>query len=140
MNDPLAGYLLFAAGGRRYALAVETVGEIAEVLPVSPLPGSPPFLLGAANVHGKIVAVVDLSNHLGTGKTSQGRNLLLLNMPDTALALLVEQPGRIIHEDEILAVDPAAEDLAVATLNLADGNALLLSAERLLASIEQSLA
>jgi chemotaxis signal transduction protein len=140
MPSSLADHLLFFAGGHRYAVPVEKVDRIAEELSVSPLPGTPPFLRGAANIHGRIAAVVDLAAFLACGTASRNGTLLLLNIPDAALALLIDQTERIFHEEDIIAVNPVDDPLASATLCLADGTALLLLPDRLLASIEQALA
>jgi chemotaxis signal transduction protein len=132
--------MLFSAGGRRYAIPVDTLDGIADLLPEYPIPGAPRFLRGVVNVHGKIVTVLDLSLYVGTGPVHQGSNLILLSLPDTSLAVLVEQTGRMILADEIVSTEAAEEEFETETFILADGRAGLLALEQLVTSIEKTLA
>jgi purine-binding chemotaxis protein CheW len=139
MSNPALKYMLFSAGGRRYAVDVDFVDEIAEMLPEHPIPHSPRFLRGVVNIHGKLAAVIDFSMYLGTGAVKQGRNLLLLRMPGTALAIIVEQMERMLSAEDIVSIESVEGDPAGATLQLADGTASLLSVEPLVLSVEKAL-
>lgn len=132
--------MIFNCGVHRYAVDVEAVDEISEMLPEHPIPDSPRFLRGVVNIHGKIAALLDLSMYLGTGQVKNGRNLLLLKIPETCLALIVTQMERIIFEDEIIVSDPGASEFEKAILTLADGKASLLELDSLVLSIEKALA
>jgi chemotaxis signal transduction protein len=140
MHKSAVRYLLFRAGGCRFAVNVDTVDEVAEMLPEYPIPGAPRFLRGVVNIHGKIAASLDLSLYTGTGPVKHGRNLLLLRMPETALAVVAEELERMISADEILSEEPAESEFSSATLTLADGRAALLAVEPLVASVEKALA
>jgi len=50
----------FSLGQETYGLAMTHVREVAPVRDYTPLPGSPPFVLGIINVRGRIVSVVEL--------------------------------------------------------------------------------
>jgi len=139
MSETAASYMLFSAGGRRYAVAIDSVDGIAEMLPEYPIPHAPRFLRGVANIHGKLAAVIDLSLYLGTGPVKNGRNLLLLRMPGSALAIVVEQMERLLAGSEILSIETAAGKGGGATLVLADGRAELLPLEQLVSSLEKAL-
>ena len=132
--------MLFSTGGRRYAVNVDYVDEISEMLPEYPIPQSPRFLRGVANIHGKLAAVFDLSMYVGTGPVKKGCNLLLLKIPETSLAIVVEQMERMIFADEIISFEQGAVDLGTMTCTLPDGKAELLDAEKLLGSMEKSFA
>ncbi len=125
--------MLFTTGGLRYAVNVDYLGEISEMLPEYPIPQAPRFLRGVVNIHGKLAAVFDLSMYVGTGPVKKGCNLLLLKMPETLLAIVVEQMERMISGDEILSFEPGAT-----TIQLADGTAELLDVELLVDSMEKS--
>lgn len=140
MNDRISRYMLFTCGEHRYAVDVEAVDEISELLPEHPIPDSPRFLRGVVNIHGKIAALLDLSMYLGTGQVKNGRNLLLLKIPGTCLALIVSQMERMIFEDDIIAFDPGGAEFEKAVLSLSDGKASLLELDSLLLSIEKALA
>lgn len=138
MFDPGRRYMLFRLLGRRFLLEVEGVAEISEMLPEYPVPNSPPFLRGVVNIHGRVAAVLDLGLYLGIGPTDKGRTLLLLNSPDSSLALLVEQVERMISSDDIGAMEVGSDRLLPIELLLADGRASLLNVAALLDSVEKS--
>jgi chemotaxis signal transduction protein len=130
--------MLFSTGGRRYAVNVDYVDEISEMLPEYPIPQSPRFLRGVVNIHGKLATVFDLSMYVGTGPVKKGCNLLLLKMPETSLAIVVEQMERMIFGDEIISFEQGIEELGTMICNLPDGKAELLDAEKLVLSMEKS--
>jgi len=132
--------MLFSTGGHRYAVDVDAVDEIAELLPEYPIPDSPRFLRGVVNIHGKLAAVLDLSLYLGTGPVRNGRNLLLLKMPGSGLAIIVEQMERMIFADEIISSEPSIAEFEVAIFALPEGKAALLATESLVESVEKAVA
>ncbi len=140
MNERISRYMLFTAGERRYAVDVEAVDEISELLPEHPIPDAPRFLRGVINIHGKIAAVLDLSMYLGAGPVKTVSNLLLLRIPDTGLAIAVTRMERIIFDDEIVASEPGRAEFEQAILSLRDGQAALLALPTLVESIEKALA
>lgn len=131
--------MLFSTGGRRYAVDVDAVDEIAELLPEYPIPDSPRFLRGVVNIHGKLAAVLDLSLYLGTGPVKNGRNLLLLKMPKSGLAIIVEQMERMILADEIISFEPGVAEFEAAIFALPEGRASLLATESLVESVEKAV-
>ena len=52
--------LEFLIAGERYAFEVVWVREATVLKDLTPLPGTPPFVLGIANVRGHILSVIDL--------------------------------------------------------------------------------
>lgn len=136
-STPTSGYMLFSAKGQRYAVSMDAVDEIAEMLPQYPIPGAPRFIRTAVNIHGKIAALLDLSMFLGRGQLLQGRNMLLLRVQESSLAILVEQMERIVYADDILQDEITADGTS---LKLADGPALLVDAVSLVESVEKAIA
>lgn len=132
--------MLFSCDEHRYAVDVNAVDEIAELLPEYPIPDSIRFLRGVVNIHGKLAVVLDLSLYLGTGPVKNGQNLLLLKLPDTGLALVVNQVERIIFNDEIMRSEPGTSEFEEAILTLKDGRVVLLSLGLLVNSIEKAIA
>jgi purine-binding chemotaxis protein CheW len=140
MNNRISKYMLFSCGERRYAVDVDAVDEISELLPEYPIPDSPRFLRGVVNIHGKLAVVLDLSMYLGTGPVKNGQNLLLLKIPETGLALVVNQLERIVFEDEIMVSEPGIGEFEEAVLTLQDGRIVLLALVSLVDSIEKAIA
>jgi purine-binding chemotaxis protein CheW len=140
MNSRISKYMLFSCGEHRYAVDVDAVDEISELLPEHPIPDSSRFLRGVVNIHGKLAVVLDLSMYLGTGPVKNGQNLLLLKIPETGLALVVTQMERIIFADEIIASEPGTSEFEEAILALQDGRVVLLALGSLVDSLEKAIA
>jgi purine-binding chemotaxis protein CheW len=75
--------LAFQVGGERYAVDVAAVFQVIEARGLSPLPASPPWLLGAVVARTRVVPVLDLRQLLG----------LEGGMNDLASIVVVEQEG-----------------------------------------------
>lgn len=58
----------FHIGGEQYALPSTSVREVYPLKGLTPLPCTPPFVLGVMNVRGRILPVVDLTSVLGLPK------------------------------------------------------------------------
>ncbi len=65
LNGLAGKYLTFVLGGAEYGIAVRRVREIIKVLPITPVPQSPPAVKGVINLRGKVIPVVDLSLKFG---------------------------------------------------------------------------
>jgi twitching motility protein PilI len=89
----------FQVGGLRL---VSVMGEIAEVLKlpkVTPLPGVKSWVVGVANVRGRLIPVIDLHDFLGMLPTlprAQWR-VIVVEQGDLVAGLLVEQSLGIAH-------------------------------------------
>jgi chemotaxis-related protein WspB len=53
-------FIVFRLGKERYALDARQVIEVIPRLPLRPQPGTPDFVAGLMNFHGKVVPVLDL--------------------------------------------------------------------------------
>ena len=56
--------LYFQLGGASYAIALETIADVAPAGPIHPVPLSPPAVLGLAERRGRAIAVIDLPSLL----------------------------------------------------------------------------
>ncbi len=66
-------YLLFHLGGETFGFEARFLGEVANRTVMTEVPRSSGFLIGAAQVHGKIVPVVDLAGFLGFSPPESAR-------------------------------------------------------------------
>ena len=83
-EPPRAGELLelvvFVLGGERYGIESRFVREVARLTRFTPVPGTPPFVLGVTNLRGEILALFDLRHLLGIavqGVTDLGRIVVM---------------------------------------------------------------
>lgn len=72
--------LRFMSGGQTYALDCAYIREVAPLVQMTPLPGVPPFVLGVVNMHGMIVAILDLHYILGipAAQTGEAGTIIIL--------------------------------------------------------------
>ncbi len=89
-------YLVFRAGGERFAIAVDRVRAAAPARGIVPLPGAPPEYAGLTFVRGEPVGVLDAAEALGCmagpspGAEGGERGVLLL-LEGESRALLVDR-------------------------------------------------
>lgn len=98
--------------GASYALPLVSVREVDRLPAVTPLPNVPAWLLGATNLHGEILSVVDLAAFLGLGaaRPSREARLLACRAGPMEVGLLVERV-RDIRELPDAAIRPPAGQL-----------------------------
>jgi len=63
--EPERQFLFFRLGDDEVGLELHHVREILRFTPVTPVPGSPPWLAGVFNLRGKVLPVIDLAVRLG---------------------------------------------------------------------------
>jgi twitching motility protein PilI len=83
----------FSLGGTRLVAAVGEVVEVLGLHALTRIPGTRPWILGLANVRGRLLPVLDLAGYLDvehTGPTSQ-RRVLVVEDGELFCGLLVEQ-------------------------------------------------
>lgn len=131
--------------GQRYALDLARVRECLRVVAVTPLPGAPSIVLGAIDLRGAVVPVIDLRERFN----KPGRDIRLsdhLVIAETGrrtVALLVDEATGVL-EASAESCAPASDllpglDLIAGTVKLDDGLVLIHDLERLL-SLEDEAA
>ena len=85
-------------GSETYALETRHVTEVVPLAQFTPLPGTPPWVLGIVNVRGRIVSVVDLRVlfELPINGLSDKNFLVIVQGPDMELGLLVDRVRAIV--------------------------------------------
>lgn len=90
--------LQITLGGEAYALPVERLRAVYEDVTVVPVPHTPLFVAGIANIRGRITPVLDLVSLLNVGRTTNPVSdaLVVVSKDDLSLALRVENVGEVI--------------------------------------------
>jgi purine-binding chemotaxis protein CheW len=109
---PSIRYLAFDLAGQSFAMPLVYVREVERIPPVCPLPNVPGWLLGAANLRGEVISVVDLAAFIGlpspTGSTrrldSRGDARLLATRAGAMEAGLAVERVREIREVQDAAI------------------------------------
>src|ERR1022692_3555789 len=79
--------LIVGAGSRACAIPIGHVAETMRPLPIEPIEGMPPFLLGLAVIRGTPVPVVSLSNLIGASHTETISRFVALRLGSRRVAL-----------------------------------------------------
>jgi len=92
----------FRLGSDTFALPVEPVGQILPMLAITPLPEGADTLahsvLGAINVRGKVVPVVDMRRHIGLEHARLDRDtpLIVARAGELTVALVVDEVTDVV--------------------------------------------
>lgn len=89
----------FQVGGLRVVCAMDEISEVLKVPRVTALPGVKSWILGVANVRGRLIPVIDLHEYLGMAPTlpmAQWR-VLVVEEGNLVAGLLVEQSLGMQH-------------------------------------------
>jgi purine-binding chemotaxis protein CheW len=95
-------YVVFTLDGEFYAVHSDLVAEVLSLLPVTPLPGVPSWLVGAANLRGEIISVVDLRKFWKKNSTPaaipQKNKLIILRSAkdNSKIAFIVDYLSEIV--------------------------------------------
>ena len=83
--------------GERYALPLDSITAVYDRTPIIPVPCTPPFVAGIANIRGHIIPVLDLAALLGIadGNTPGAAALVLAEHEDFTAAFCIEQIGEV---------------------------------------------
>lgn len=87
--------LAFTIGDRAFLMPRSEVGEVVEMPTPTRVPGSQPWLLGVANLRGKLLPVTDLGLFLACGSVARpGQSwMIVLNDQDVPAAFRVDEVG-----------------------------------------------
>ncbi len=114
-------YLSFRLGDGSFGVPVADVREIIRMLPITPIPGTPPDVRGVVNLRDRVISVVDLRLRLGLGFVEPGpRTCIVVAETATAGGRLT---GLLVDDvDEVLELGPAQLSVAPAMAGLAGAN------------------
>lgn len=102
----------YRVGRRRLASEFGEVREILSMPPVTPVPGSQPWMLGVANVRGSLLPIVDLKQFLEGERTVVHEKLrvLLVRQPGGDVAVVIDELyGQRSFTDQQLLADEQVE-------------------------------
>lgn len=92
-------FVVFHLEDKLYGINTKSIAEVAANLPVTPLPNSPDWLLGLANLRGDIISVIDLRKlWRKTSQTPLKTRLIVFpsTKNDPSIAFLVDKLSEIV--------------------------------------------
>lgn len=121
----------FEIAGQEFCIDIRAVREIRGYTASTPLPHTPPYVLGVINLRGAIMPVLDLRDRLGLGRTeaSSRHVIVVVQHGDRMAGLLVDAVQETFVVDEVLmqpppAVDTTAVDVFVDAILAMEGRML----------------
>ncbi len=134
---PAGAALLCRVGTRVYGIRLDQVVETMRPLPIEPLAGVPPFVLGLSILRGAPVPVIDLAGLLGTTSSMRSTRFVAVRAGDRQAVLTVESVVGVaaLPERTLGALPPLVRDVpaqAIETIgNLDEGMLFVLKAARI---------
>jgi len=92
-ESPTIQVLEFVLCGERYAVDTASVREVYPLKEITPVPGTPAFVLGVISVRGRICSVVDLGNVFGLTPGERGVEAMavVLKGPKMEFAIVADE-------------------------------------------------
>lgn len=106
--------LVFLLAGEQYAFPLSVVREISRLRPITPLPGLPATVLGAAGLRGQVLPILSLRRMLALPESpeTEDSRLLIVQHGHVVAALLADQVQDIAAlPRDALVPPPAGEAL-----------------------------
>lgn len=106
---PSGQLVTFTLDGVEFGLDIDRVQEITHRTDVTPVPGSPSFILGVINLRGLIIPVIDsrIRFHLAPKETSPKTRIIVLRLATGPTGLQVDSVAEVVKlEDHTLRETP----------------------------------
>lgn len=100
--------IVFRLAGQEYALPISQVREVVRTPTITPVPLLPPYILGAANIRGQVLAVMDLYQRLHLPTHTHAHSfLLVLEVDNLHMGLLVDEvPNTLTVPESVIDQTP----------------------------------
>ncbi len=97
--DAMLRYVLFFLDTRAFALPLAGVERVIRAVEITPLPQSPPAILGVIDVHGAVVPVINIRRRLGLPDQSVQLDdqLVIAQLNERRIAFVVTEVRGIIE-------------------------------------------
>jgi len=110
-------YLTFQVGREEYGIEIFKVREIIGMLPITPVPGSPPEMIGVINLRGKVIPVVSVRTRFAMPAVEPHPHnvIIVVENQQGEIGLAVDRVAEVARFTEAEIEAPPAYGLAVDT-------------------------
>lgn len=110
-------YLTFQVGAEEYGIEIFKVREIIGMLPITPVPGSPPEMVGVINLRGKVIPVISIRTRFGmpTVEAHPHNVIIVVENRQGEIGIAVDRVAEVARFTESDTQAPPAYGLAVDT-------------------------
>jgi len=133
----------FAVGNVNYGINVAKVREVINVVPITKMPNSHPYVDGVFTLRGRLMPLVNLSRCLGSEDNgSTASNIIVSELNNYYVGFLVNEVSRI-HRVSWTAMEPVPNisnsDMVVGIIKMAEKLVSLLDFEKIVAEINPEM-
>lgn len=89
-------YVVFLLNKIKCCMEIDFVREITEVMEIQPIPESPDYMEGVANIRGEVIPVINLKKRLNIKEDQASKRLLVINADVSLLSFLVDEASQVI--------------------------------------------
>lgn len=136
--------VVFRVEEQRFALRLEVVDRVIHAVEITPLPGAPPNVLGAIDVQGRVIPVLNTRRRfqLPERDITPHDQLLLARAGDRPVALVIDEVEGVAGQasEEMTRAGDVTRGLELfhGVAGLSDGLVLIHDLEKFLSSSEES--
>ncbi len=89
----LSKYIIFQLNKQDYGINIEEISSIEKIQDITKIPHTSDFIKGVINLRGEVIAIIDLTERLGMGKTestNKSHEVLIANFDQIKVGLIVD--------------------------------------------------
>ena len=102
-------FTIFDLGDEEYGVPVDLMVEIVRNVSTFNIPGSPRHVIGATDLRGEVIPIIDLKKIMEIGETEgEVDEVLLVNVEDEKLALTVDRLKDIVSSTKDKLIEPSS--------------------------------
>ncbi|MDX1491499.1 MAG: chemotaxis protein CheW [Pseudohongiellaceae bacterium] len=96
--DNSVKFVTFLLGGESYAVHASSVDEVLRHTEITPVPGSPSFVLGIINLRGDVLTVIDTREVFGLQpeEPSSHSRIVVVELEDYSVGILVDRVAEVV--------------------------------------------
>jgi purine-binding chemotaxis protein CheW len=101
-NDTTVKFVTFLLGEENYAVNASSVNEVLRHTEITPVPGSPSYVLGIINLRGDVLTVIDIREVFGLEpkELSPQSRIVVVELEGYAVGVLVDRVAEVVDLNE----------------------------------------
>lgn len=114
--------IVFELNDEEYALPVDLVGAIERVMPITRIPGVPPFVKGVLNLRGVVTPVIDLRERFSFERQeeTEATRIIIIQHDEKDVGLIVDACYDVIDIPNDT-IEPAPETVGTVKIDYING-------------------
>ncbi len=91
--------VIFQLADEEFAVPIEQVREVAEMMPITRMPNVPDFIEGVINLRGNILPIIDLKKRLALPSTenNEGGGIMWVEIAGQQLGMIVDKVSEVME-------------------------------------------